>query len=307
MQLPDSQMPVLHPDLYARYLEYLQVSERSAATYIRALRQLRMWLQSEGISSPTRADLISWRRSLILRGLKATTVQSYITSAKLFFRWLTDEGLYPDISRGLKGGNVDVDFKRDYLTAPQIQDVIFSIDATVPAGLRDAAMIALMATCGLRTIEVSRADVSDLRPLAGKTALYLHGKGRSDKNEFVIVPPQVESLLRRYLSSRNHHPDAPLFTSMSNNNCGARLTTRSVSAIVKDRLIRAGFDSDRLTAHSLRHSMVTLALLSGQEIADVCESARHRSISSTYRYAHILKREKNTCSASVAEQLFPDD
>ena len=96
----------------------------------------------------------------------------------------------------------------------------------------------------------------------------------------------------------------PLFTSVSNNNRGKRLTTRSVSGTVKTIMQEAGYDSERLTAHSLRHTAVTLSLLAGNDITEVQQFARHSNISTTMIYNHALEKAKNQCSNSISNELF---
>ena len=82
------------------------------------------------------------------------------------------------------------------------------------------------------------------------------------------------------------------------------MTTRSISRIVKGHLKDAGYDTNRLTAHSLRHTAVTLALLQGQDLAEVQQFARHRDISTTMIYNHAVDQERNACSQAVADSIF---
>jgi integrase/recombinase XerC len=91
---------------------------------------------------------------------------------------------------------------------------------------------------------------------------------------------------------------------LSNNSQGKRLSTRSISGIVKQRLKNAGFDSDRLTAHSLRHTAVTLSLIGGNTLQEVQQFARHENISTTQIYAHNLDRAKNRCEETISSSIF---
>ena len=107
-----------------------------------------------------------------------------------------------------------------------------------------------MFTGGLRTIEVSRANISDLRMVGDNTVLYIQGKGKEEKTEYVKLMPNVEDAIRTYLAARkSNSSEEPLFTSTSNNSKGKRISTRTVSYIVKKSLVNAGFNSDRLTAY----------------------------------------------------------
>ena len=80
---------------------------------------------------------------------------------------------------------------------------------------------------------------------------------------------------------------------------GQRLSPQGVSRTVKQALMAAGLNSPRLTAHSLRHTAVTLALSGGATLQQVQQFARHRLIETTLRYAHNLEYARNPCSKLV--------
>lgn len=163
----------------------------------------------------------------------------------------------------------------------------------------------LMITAGLRTIEVIRADIEDLRTVGDSAALFIQGKGKDEKTDYVKVAEPAEDAIRAYLKARGAaEPKQPLFASEANRNSGERLTTRSVSRIVKEALIEAGFDSDRLTAHSLRHTAATLNLLNGGSLAETQQLLRHTSINTTMIYNHQLDRAKNNSETRVAKAIF---
>ncbi|NCB75201.1 MAG: integrase [Clostridia bacterium] len=295
----------LSPDLYAQYIAYLDAQPKTIETYTKALRQLFNYLSLNGITQPRREDIIAFREELKAAGRKPSTVQGYITAARLFFAWTEQAGLYPNITEHIKGAKIDRAHKKDYLTSPQVKAVLENINRDTLQGLRDYAILTLMVTGGLRTIEVIRANIEDLRTIADSTALYVQGKGREEKTEYVKISAPVEKAIRAYLKARGPAaPSAPLFTSQSNNSKGERLTTRTISGIVKQRLQAAGYDSDKLTAHSLRHTAVTLSLLAGKEITEVQQFARHANIATTMIYNHALDQAKNSCSAAITAAIF---
>jgi integrase/recombinase XerC len=74
--------------------------------------------------------------------------------------------------------------------------------------------------------------------------------------------------------------------------------------MVKNRLKEAGYNSERLTAHSLRHTAVTLSLLAGKDITEVQQFARHANIATTMIYNHSLDKAKNSCSEAIAKAIF---
>jgi len=292
-------------NLSKSFLQFIDTpSKRTLDTYKRALKRLFSFFSLHRITEPTRADILDYKRSLEGDGLKNTTISTYITVTRLFFRWTAQEGIYPNIADHIKGEKISREHKKDYLTAGQASDVLNGIDTTTAAGKRDFAIVLLMTTCGLRTIEVARADIEDIRAAGDQTLLYVQGKGRSDKGDFVRLPQITEKAIREYLKTRpKASASDPLFTSNSRNNAGGRMTTRAISGIAKSAMKQAGYTSERLTAHSLRHTAVTLALIGGATLQEAQQFARHTDISTTTIYAHNLDKMNNVCADTIAAAL----
>ena len=295
----------LSPDLYINFLSFLDVKEKTVDTYRKALKRLFHYFMENRITRPIRSDLIAFRDELKAT-CKASTVKTYLTATRLFFRWLEQEGIYKNIADKIKGAKVEHGHKKDALTVDQVKDVIDTFkESDDSTAKRDYAIFVLMVTCGLRTIEVVRADIEDLRTLGNKTVLYVQGKGKDEKSEYVIITREVEKAIRSYLATRTDATDkAPLFSSTSNNSKGKRLSTRTVSGLVKDSLVKTGLNSSRLTAHSLRHTAVTLSLLGGSTLQEARQFARHSNIATTEIYAHNLERMANPCEGIVSSSIF---
>lgn len=290
--------------LLTRWEAFMDVSPKSKETYRKAVKQFMLYLEENGIAKPDRETIIGWRDS-VKADHKPTTAQTYLTAVKLFFRWLEQEGIYKNIADHVKGVRISTGHKKDYLTSNQSRKVLQTITTDSIKGLRDYAIVGLLLTTGVRTIEVVRADIADLRTLGDDTVLYIQGKGKEEKADYVKIAPQVETAIREYLKTRGEVSDAdPLFTSTSNNNAGKRMTTRSISAIAKESMIEAGYNSDRLTAHSMRHTAGTLALLNGATPREVQQLLRHSNINTTMIYTHDLERAKNDSEIKVANAIF---
>lgn len=292
--------------LYNHFLAYIDAKPKTVETYTRALRQFFQYLSIHGISKPARKDILAFREGL-KDAHKPATVQNYIVAVRLFFRWTAQEGLYPNIAEHIKGAKLDPGHKKDYMTAPQVKNVLQQINRNTVAGKRDYAILSLMVTTGLRTIEVVRANIEDLRPAGDNVVLYVQGKGQDEKTEYVKIARETETAIRAYLAAfKPLEKKCPLFTSVANKNAGHRLTTRSVSRIVKTRMQDAGYDSDRLTAHSLRHTAGTLNLLNGGSLEETQQLLRHSNINTTMIYAHHLQRAQNNSEQRIATAIFEE-
>lgn len=296
--------PAITDNYYKRFIDYVDASPKTVQTYTRALRQFMAYLSFKGIARPSREDILNYRDAL-KENHKPTTVQNYITAVRLFFQWTEHEGVYPNIANHIKGAKIDRNHKKDYLTSRQVKKVLETVKKDDLKGLRDYAILAVMFTGGLRTIEVSRANIEDLRAVGDDMALYIQGKGHEEKTDYIKLMPEVEEAIMAYLAERGGtDPKAPLFTSTSNNSKGKPISTRTVSGIVKQALINAGYNSDKLTAHSTRHTAVTLALMGGQKLEQVQQFARHKNLATTLVYAHNIDRAKNKCEATIAKAIF---
>ena len=291
--------------LVTSFVQFLDVSPLTVKTYRAGIARLIKYCKTVGVTKPQREDIAAFKKSLIKCGCKPATISSYLSGIRRFFDWTESNGLYPNITRGIKAPKIDKGHKRDFLTAPQIQSMMKGVDTSTVEGKRNFAILALMATGGLRTIEVVRANVEDLSTIGGIPVLFVQGKGRNDKKDFVKLTPDVLKAIREYLEARGQvSKKEPLFVSCSHRNRGGRLTTRTISGIAKTSMINAGYMSDRLTAHSLRHSAVTIALMTGQSLAEVQYFARHSNISTTQIYAHNIDRLRSGCEASISSAIF---
>ena len=293
-----------HAELFQYWTAYIDATPKTVQTYTRAIKQFYAYMQRNGITEPRREDVISYREEL-KENRKPATVQAYITAVKLFFKWTEETGLYPNIADHIKGAKIDHGHKKDYLTATQAKDLLNNTDRDTLKGKRDFAILCLMLTTGLRTVSVINADIKDIRTAGDSVALYYRGKGHEEKSVYVKLSAPVEKAIREYLQARGEkNPDAPLFGSIARRNNGERMTTRSISRIVKGHLIETGLESDRLTAHSLRHTAATLNLLNGATLEETRQLLDHKDINTTLIYSHALKRADNKSEERISAILF---
>ncbi|MBF0344549.1 MAG: tyrosine-type recombinase/integrase [Nitrospirae bacterium] len=286
-------------ELIDQFLLSQDVKESSRFTYKRALKQFTQWVQSTGATNPDRNTILAYKSFLGSNGLSPLTVSGYLTATRQFFKWAESMKYYPDITRGVKGAKKTRGFKKDPLTVDQVKAMLHFKTRTLQ-DKRDFAMLNLLVRTGLRTIEVIRVDVGDIRQSSGEAILYVQGKGRDSKDEFVLLTPDTLNPIYAYLKARGRTEDTdPLFVSTSDRNTDQRLTTRSISGIVKERLRGIGLDNGRLTAHSLRHTFATITLKNGADVMAVKDAMRHQSVNTTMIYTHTIDR-----IAKGAERLF---
>ncbi len=148
-----------------------------------------------------------------------------------------------------------------------------------PAGARDAAMIAVLYSCGLRRAEIVSLDVVDFDADAG--ALTVHGK--RNKTRLVPVVNGALDAARDWLIIRGSEPGA-LFTRIGKSNKITLdgMTSQAVWHILGERARQAGVKD--FSPHDMRRSFISDLLDAGADIATVQKLAGHANVTTTARY-----------------------
>lgn len=284
-----------------KFLACLDAKERTKEAYRKSLRVFEIWISDKGIKNPQREHILAYKdflqsKTIVgndgnIKSLSSLTVSAYLTALRRFFMFLEGEKIYPNIAKDIKGLKRPRGFLKENLTKDEAKRLLDGIKMNAVNSLRDFAIINLMLRTGLRTIEIVRATIGDIGREGGETVLRVWGKGRDSKDEFVILTEASYKPILDYLQERKTtNTSEPLFASQSNRNTTAPLTTRSLRRIIEARLKAVGLKTSKVTAHSLRHTSATLALLNGADILQVKCMLRHSDINTTMNYAHNLDR-----------------
>lgn len=281
------------------FLNNQDISKSSLFTYKTALNQFFKWQQVDGDEEITKATIIGYKNWLSGRGLKSTTKFSYVAVVCRFFRWANTEGIHANVGEGIKARDRRSDIhSKDSLTVPQIKKLLGNISTVSLEGKRNFAIVNLLVRTGCRLIEIVRADIKDIANKSSKDILWVRGKGRGSKDDYVHLAKDCLNPIKDYLQSRGpSSPGEPLFSSLSDRNYGQRLTTFTISRLIKKYMIKAGMKSERITAHSLRHTFGVLAMRSGMSLWEVQLAMRHQSSTTTQIYLNDIENEKRLLGA----------
>ncbi len=167
-----------------------------------------------------------------------------------------------------------------------------------PAGVRDAAMIGVLYTCGLRRAEIAHLGVGDYKRETGQLRIM---NSKSDRDRTVYVTNGAQSALHDWLDVRGNEWGA-LFTPI---NRGGKLslhemTDQAIYNMIEKRMKQARLD--KFTPHDLRRTFVGDMLDQGVDIVTVQKIAGHSSPDTTARY----DRRPEEVKKEAAEKLhFP--
>jgi len=287
-------------ELVDNFISSQDIKQNSKMLYRRTLRQYFLWIEKRGYSLKdiTRAELLSYKEELLHSGMSSLTVGSYISSVRRFYEWAEANKFYPNIAKGIKTPKRVQQFKKQPLLPEQATALLNYYEAKAQ---RDFAIINLLLRTGLRTIEVIRANIGDITFKGSQRVLLIQGKGRDEKDNFVLLTDKAYKPIADYLTSRaDNTSTAPLFTSTSNNSTGERLSTRTISFIAKEGLKAIGLNERSFTAHSLRHTGGTNVLRTTGDLEQTRLFMRHSNPATTLLYVSTLNEERRLKNSGEA-------
>lgn len=286
-------------DLINSFISCQDVKESSKTLYKRTLKQFFKWIRDKAydLSNISRPHLLEYKENLLKSNLSSLTVGSYITSVRRFYEWTEANKIYPNIAKGIKTPQRKQQFRKQPLLPAQATALLNYYQAT---DLRDFSIINLLLRTGLRTIEIIRANVEDITFKGSQRVLLIQGKGRDEKDNFVILTDKTYQPIAQYLAARNFLSSDPLFTSTSNNSLGERLSTRTISYIAKEGLKAIGLNDKAYTAHSLRHTTAVNILRGGGSLEMAQMTLRHSNPATTQIYTATLNEERRLQNSGEA-------
>lgn len=258
-------------------------------------------------------DYLEWKKS---QGYSARWIVHQTSVIKGLYRHLSLNqarlGLpikyAQDITEPIKRARVKTRVSKPVLTIEQAKQLILSTKNTRTYiwHYRDHAIIYLMLTTGMRSIEVRRAKKKDLRIVNHQRILYIHGKGRHSADDFVKIAPGVEAAIDDYLKKRRDK-NPYLFISHSHHTQIPYLSRSFFLTMIKRVLKDAGLESTRVTAHSLRHTAATLNLQRGESLEMTRQFMRHTNMASTLIYAHHTNRMTDDSENQIDAFIMQED
>lgn len=320
--LTDSSMLARSNDwhqLIATFIVNQDVKKSSRETYAKELTCFFLWVFKTERRFPdlTRTDILSYKEALLAEGHSNLTVGNYIVTVRKFYEWAEAHKLYPNIAKGVKVPPKKQAFKKRHLSDAKSAELIAlqetktkeyckgrkgeKEERPVSTNIRDKAIVNLLLRCGLRCIEIVRADIKDITFMGDRRVLKVWGKGKDSKDDFVVLTEKAWQPIKAYLATRKGAKGGePLFVSASRRNDGGRLTTRSVSRLCKQGLVDIGLEGREFSAHSLRHTTAVAILKHGGSITDVQDVLRHANPATSEIYTESVKDEMRLENPSEA-------
>ena len=229
------------------------ISSTTGATYKRGMNKFIRWVDSKSVTV-VNADIIqNWKADLLASGIKPSSINTWLAGVRAFFSWAVGSGLLavnPTLSvKGVKRKNTGKKHLRSALSDHEVIRVLAQPDRSTKQGRRDYCILALKAYCGVRDIEINRADLCDIDTVNSYPVLRVQGKGATEKDDLVVVyHMNAQEALFDWLAVRGNKPGA-LFVSLSHRSSGERLGLSAIRHLVIGYYRGAGIIDERKTSH----------------------------------------------------------
>jgi integrase/recombinase XerD len=276
--------------LLEQFLDYISLerglSLNTRSAYADDIGRFLDWLSERGVRSLNevkRKQILDHLMAEKARGLAANSLSRHLVSLKVFFRYLTQEGLLDlNVAETMESPRV-WKMLPGVLTPKEIDRLFAAPDVTTPLGLRNRALLELFYASGLRVSEMTALQLTDLH--FDEKFLRCIGKGRKER----VAPVGGEAIrwVERYLKesrpglSPGQH-EQTLFLS----NRHQPLSRKTAWVIIKNCARDAGI-TKTIYPHTLRHSFASHLLANGAELRIIQEMLGHADIATTQIYTHV--------------------
>ncbi len=279
-------------DALEGFMYYLKVernrSDHTLHAYGHDLRRFVGWCHHQGVERPTQVtrDVVADHLLFLDReGLGLRSIARARTSIRQLFRFLVRENLLEDDPTTL------VDAPRFpaplpvVLSQSQVEALLAAPDRSDPLGLRDAAMIELLYSTGLRVSELVSLPRASVDPQMG----LLRVRGKGDKERLVPTGDEALHLMVRYLrEARPHHDASGRAPEVFVGRRGERMTRQNFWQRLQRWAAVAGIPG-KVSPHVLRHSFATHLLEHGADLRHLQAMLGHADIGTTQIYTHVTR------------------
>ena len=277
-------------EAFIHYLEDVKQSSRNTVvSYQRDLRQLKEYLERQGLEEPsrvTKTSLNAYISYLQRKGKATTTISRILASTKAFFHYEFMEGnIHRDPAELLKTPKIEKKIPL-ILSVEEVNRFLEQPDGTSAKEIRDKAMLELLYATGIRVSELIGLKLQDVNLSVG----FLICRD-GEKERMIPFGKKVNQYLKTYLDQARpelikENESVWLFTNCS----GRQMSRQGFWKIVKYYGDKAGIQVD-ITPHTLRHSFAAHLISSGADIQAVQTMLGHADLATTLAYQNYIQKQ----------------
>jgi integrase/recombinase XerD len=278
--------------LISQFESYLKLerslSGNSVDAYAHDIKKLEEYLSVSGkemsasqVSPREISDFLLYLNEL---GLAPHSQARILSGIKSFYKFLFLEEIIKDDPMALVESPKLGRKLPDFLSYPEVEQLLEAIDLSQPEGHRNRAMLETLYSSGLRVSELISLKITHLHFDAG----FIRVIGKGNKERLVPIGASAMKFVEVYRNeSRLHLAIRPGFeNTLFLNKRGASLSRVMVFLVIKDLAKKIGLKKN-ISPHTFRHSFATHLIEGGADLRAVQEMLGHESITTTEIYTHL--------------------
>lgn len=294
-------------DVIEEYIYYCLAKGFTKKTLInkkQELKNLKLYLKEKrGISQLDHIyldDLRAYIRYKQQSGLQPQSVVSMYKMVSAFFNWCVSEGYWEEnLMKKIETPKVPKKVLKGF-NADDIYSMIEAFSYKNYQEARNKAIIAMLADCGLRAMEIRTLPYENV----GEMSILVYGKGNKERTAY--ISPALKKVLMKYERIRKEYvkdkilKEDTYFLSYQ----GRGLSHVSLDKVIKEAGERTGVKGKRISPHTFRHYFALTSLMNGIDIYSLSRLLGHTSILTTQRYLESLTDETLSERANSSSPLM---
>lgn len=271
------------------FVKYLEL-EKNYSTYTienyhKDLNDLVLFLAKEGISNFKDVDYLLLRNylnELSKKNYSNKSISRKLSSLRSFFKYLVKEKYIEQNPIVLISNPKEIKKLPKYLNYSEVEKVLSMPDCNTVLGLRNACILELLYSTGVRASELVSISINDIDFYNNRIKII----GKGNKERYVLFGNRCEDLLNRYLKESRIVLNKKNSNYLFLNKLGDNITVRSIENIVNDVVSEASLKFS-ISPHVLRHTFATHLLDNGADLNSVKELLGHENLNTTSIYTHV--------------------
>jgi len=234
------------------------------------------------LNKVTSTTIKNYQNHLDQLPIKSSTISAYLSSLRLFDKYLQNYGRTPLITTKLKTIPHTTQ-TRIILTQQEITQLYKATDQSV-IGFRDRAILSIYYGCGLRATEGRNLIIQDID---FKSNLLQVRKSKTHQPRYVPMNKNVQEYLKEWLE----YGRIIALTTQSNYVLVHSKGQYKDATGFNNRLKKLQEQSNitkQISLHGLRHSIATHLLENGMKLEQIMQFLGHHSLEVTQRYTHLV-------------------
>lgn len=272
-----------------KFIGYLNIeknySNYTISSYQKDLDEFILFLKRECIDSFKEVDykvLRNYLNNMFHKNYSSKTISRHLSSLRTFFKYLSRENIIDFNPMVLISNPKEEKRLPVYLNYKELEDILDIPDIKTVVGLRDATILELLYSTGIRVGELVNIKIKDI-DFSNKRIKIL---GKGNKERYVLFGDKCLNLLNNYLDNSRFKLLKESCDYLFLNQRGTPISVRTVEKMVND-VVKKSSIKFNVSPHTLRHTFATHMLDNGADLNSVGELLGHSNLNTTAIYTHI--------------------